>query len=105
MHKDVDMHFYLIEEGSTEKQEVNVGYFLNDKQYTNLMYYPDFIPPVAKYIREEGMRQGLKNPQVVADFTVGFNGDKKKVLVDPKTDLSKVKYKPGKALHWLKTNK
>ncbi|MDB3906761.1 HTTM domain-containing protein [Crocinitomicaceae bacterium] len=105
MYKDVDMHFYLIEEGSTEKREVNVGHFLNDKQYTNLMYYPDFIPPVARYIREEGIRQGLKNPQVVADFTVGFNGDKKRLLVDPKTDLAKVKYQPGETLRWLKTSK
>ncbi|MCR9174188.1 MAG: HTTM domain-containing protein [bacterium] len=105
MYKDVDMHFYLIEEGSSEKREVNVGYFLNDKQYTNLMYYPDFIPPVAKYIREEGIRQGLKNPQVVADFTVGFNGDKRKQLVDPQTDLAKVKYQPGSGLYWLKPRK
>ncbi len=105
MYKDVDMHFYLIEEGSTEKREVNVGYFLNDKQYTNLMYYPDFIPPVAQYIREEGIRQGMKNPRVVADFTVGFNGNKKRLLVDPNTDLSKVKYQPGEGLYWLKTSK
>ncbi|XOV68385.1 MAG: HTTM domain-containing protein [Fluviicola sp.] len=105
MYKDVDMHFYLIEEGSTEKREVNVGFFLNDKQYTNLMYYPDFIPPVAKYIKEEGIRKGLKNPQVVADFTVGFNGDKKINLVDPKLDLSKVKYQPISGLYWLKTRK
>lgn len=105
MYKDVDMKFYLIEEGSSEKRQVNVGSFLNDKQYTNLMYYPDFIPPVARYIREEGMRQELKNPQVVADFTVGFNGNRKKNLVDPKVDLSKVKYQSGEALYWLKSSK
>ncbi len=105
MYKDVDMHFYLIEEGSTEKREVNVGHFLNDKQYTNLMYYPDFIPYVARYIKEEGEKYGMKNPKVVADFKVGFNGDKKRALVDPKTDLSKVKYQSGEALYWLKERK
>lgn len=105
MYKDVDMHFYIQEDGSNEKQEVNVGSFLNDKQYTNLMYYPDFIPPVAKYIREEGKRLGLKNPKVFAEINVGFNGDKKRPLVDPKVDLSKVQYLSGRALYWLKPHK
>jgi len=105
MYKDVDMHFYLVEAGSNEKREVNVSYFLNDKQYTNLMYYPDFIPPVARYIREEGKRMGLKNPKVVADFYVGLNGEDKKRLVDPKVDLSKVKYTTGTGLYWLKKRK
>lgn len=105
MYKDVDMHFYVVEEGSDTKNEVNVGHFLNDKQYTNLMYYPDFIPPIAKYIKEEATRRGAKNPKVVADFMVGFNGDKKVPLVDPKTDLSSVEYIPGKYPDWLLPSK
>ena len=103
MYKDVDMHFYLIEVGETEKREVNPTFFLNDKQLTNLMYYPDFIPPVARYIKEEGIRKGLKNPKVVANFHVGFNGEKMKPLVPSAIDLSKVEYKPGDQLYWLKS--
>jgi hypothetical protein len=95
------MHFYLVDEGSAEKLEVNLGHFLNDKQYTNLMYYPDFIPPVAKYIQEEGIRTGLKNPKVVADFKVGFNGDPQQLLVDPETDLSQVEYVPHQNPAWI----
>jgi len=91
MYKEVDMHFYLLEEGSKEKLEVNVRNFLNDKQYTNLMYYPDFIPPISKYIKSEGQKRGLKNPKVVADFKVGFMGHKKIPLLDPSIDLSKLK--------------
>jgi hypothetical protein len=104
MYKDVDMHFYLVEEGSTEKREVNVQHFLNDKQYTNLMYYPDFIPYVAQYMKEEGEKYGVKNPKVVADFKVGFNGNKTRILVDPSIDLSQVKYKAGGRLYWLKAS-
>lgn len=105
MYKDVDMHFYLVEEGSTEKKEVNIGHFLNDKQYTNLMYYPDFIPYVAQYIKEEGIKYGMKNPKVVADFYVGFNGNEKRLLVDPNEDLTQIKYQMGEALYWLKPSK
>jgi hypothetical protein len=103
MYKDVDMHFYLVESGSTVKREVNLGHFLNDKQYTNLMYYPDFIPPVAQHIRKEGIKAGMKNPKVVADFNVGFNGEPKRPLVDPSVDLSRVKYESGTAVYWLKS--
>ena len=101
MYKDVDMHFYLVDEGSDKKLEVNVGFFLNDKQYTNLQYYPDFIPPVARYIREEGMRTGLKNPKVVADFLVGLNGRKKQHLVDPELDLTTIEFHSGKYPDWI----
>lgn len=104
MYKDVDMHFYLVEEGSTEKREVNVQHFLNDKQYTNLMYYPDFIPYVARYIKAEGEKFGMKNPKVVADFSVAFNGNKERILVNPSVDLSKVKYKAGDRLYWLRAS-
>lgn len=102
MYKDVDMHFFLIEKGKKERLEVNLGHFLNDKQYTNLMYYPDFIPELAKYIKREGLQQGLRDPKVVADFRVGFNGEAKKLLIDPKTDLSKVKYWTEETVCWLK---
>jgi len=105
MYKDVDMHFYIQEAGSDKKQEVNVRSFLNDKQYTNLMYYPDFIPPVAKYIQQEGKRLGLKNPKVFAEINVGFNGDQKMPLVDTTADLSNVEYLLGSRLYWLKSNK
>ena len=82
MYKEVDMHFYLIEEGKSEKLEVNVGHFLNDKQYTNLMYYPDLVPLVGAYISDEGRRRKLSNPDVVSTFYVGFNGRPSQLLFD-----------------------
>tara|TARA_B100000809_G_C15067124_1_gene504590 strand:- start:78 stop:1445 length:1368 start_codon:yes stop_codon:yes gene_type:complete len=101
MYKDPDMHFYLIEEGSEQKVEVNVGNFLNSKQYTNLIYYPDFIPTVAKYIKEEAIRRGMKNPKVVANFKIGFMGHSQTYLVNPETDLSQVEYLPLKSSSWI----
>lgn len=90
MYKESDMHFYLVEEGRTEKREVNVNSFLTQKQYTNLIYYPDLIPEVAKYIKKEGIRRGIKNPRVVADYKIGFMGGEKRYLVNPDTDLSQL---------------
>ncbi|MDG1477114.1 MAG: HTTM domain-containing protein, partial [Vicingaceae bacterium] len=101
MYKVPEMHFYLVEEDSDKKIEVNVGNFLTTKQYTNLIYYPDFIPPVANYIKEEGVRRGLKNPKVVADFEIGFMGYEKQYLFDPQLDLSKVSYKPFENSRWI----
>lgn len=91
MYKEVDMHFYLVEEGSESKLEVNVGNFLNSKQYTNLMYFPDFILPVANYIKEEGEKRGLINPKVVTDFNVGFMGHTMQPLINPKLNLASKK--------------
>ena len=101
MYKVPDMHFYLVEEGSDQKIEVNVGNFLTTKQYTNLIYYPDFIPPVAKYIKEEGIRRGLNNPKVVADFKIGFMGYQEQYLVNPDIDLTGVVYKPFENSDWI----
>lgn len=101
MYKVPEMHFYLVEEGSDQKMEVNVGNFLTTKQYTNLIYYPDFIPPVAKYIKEEGVRRGLKNPKVVADFEIGFMGYDKQYLVNSELDLSTVEYNPFENSDWI----
>ena len=93
--------FYLLEEGSDKRIGVNVGNFLNSKQYTNLIYYPDFIPTVAKYIKEEGVRRGLKNPKVVAEFKIGFMGHTKQNIVLPELDLSKITYKPFQNSEWI----
>ncbi len=101
MYKEPDMHFYLVEENSDQKKEVNVGNFLNTKQYTNLIYYPDFIPTVAKYIKEEAIRRGMKNPKVVADFKIGFMGGEKQHLLDQDLDLTKVTFKPFGKSDWI----
>ncbi|MBL4862655.1 MAG: HTTM domain-containing protein [Crocinitomicaceae bacterium] len=102
MFKDSDIHFYLIEEGSNQRREVNIGHFLTQKQYTNIVYYPDLIPEVAKYIKEEGVRRGMHNPKVVADFKIGFMGSEQQYLVDPETDLSKLEIHPFEHSTWIR---
>lgn len=102
MYKEVDMHWYLVQEGDSIKNEVNVGSFLSDKQYTNLMYYPDFIPSVAKYIKAEGDRRGLKNSKVVATFTSDLNGRGTQALLDSTLDLSTINFIPSQKNLWIK---
>lgn len=101
MFKDPDIHFYLSEEGSTKKTEVNIGNFLNSKQYTNLIYYPDFIPTVAKHIKEEGIKRGFKNPKVTANFKIGFMGHPSQFLVDPDLNLSQIEVHPFQNSSWI----
>ena len=101
MYKDPDMHFYLSEKGSDQKAEINVGNFLNQKQYTNLIYYPDFIPTVARHIKSEGLKRGFKNPVVTADFKIGFMGKEKVLLVNPNLDLSTIEWKPFENSDWI----
>jgi len=101
MYKNTEMKFHLIEEGNQVKREVNVGHFLTQKQYTNLLYYPDLIPQVASYIKKEGIRRGMVNPQVTADFSVGFMGNKQQYLFHPNLDLSQIKQHPFKNSMWI----
>jgi len=95
MLKEADIHFFIKNENG-EKYPVEVAKMLSPKQYNNLIYYPDLIPPIARRLKKEALKQGIANPQVVADFNVKFMGvHPKQPIVAPDTDLSRIKIHPS----------
>ena len=101
MYKMPDIQFYFTLQGSEQKQEINVANVLTDKQYTNLIYYPDFVPVVARHLKQELIKKGATNPKITADFKIGFMGHEMKPLFDPNLDLTTVQYHPHFKNDWI----
>ncbi len=104
MLKEADINFF-IKDNNDNKYPVPVNKMLSPKQYNNLIYYPDLIPPVAQALKKEALKQGITSPQVVADFNVKFMGvHPSKPLVSPDTDLSRVRNHPFLHSKWIMNN-
>lgn len=101
MLKEADIDFF-IKDNDGNKYPVEVAKMLSPKQYNNLTYYPDLIPPIARALKKEALKKGITNPQVVADFEVKFMGiHPKQAIVSPNTDLSRVSNHPFFHSKWI----
>ena len=105
MYKASDIKFFLYDSTTQNKMEINYRSFLTAKQYTNLIYYPDFIPTLAKYIKNEGIKKGFTDTKVVADFNIGFMGHPFQSIVNPNTDLSELNCSTIKHSKWINSLK
>lgn len=104
MLKEADINFF-IKDNNDNKYPVEVAKMLSPKQYNNLIYYPDLIPPVAQALKQQALKQGITSPQVVADFKVKFMGvHPAKPIVSPDTDLSRVRNHPFLHSKWIMIN-
>ena len=94
MLKKADIQFF-IKDKNGNKYPVPANKMLSPKQYNNLIYYPDLIPPIARAMKKQALAQGIAAPQVVADFKVKFMGvHPPRPIVSPDTDLSRVRNHP-----------
>jgi len=101
MLKEADIQFF-IKDNDGGKYPVEVSKMLSPKQYNNLIYYPDFIPPIARRLKEEALKQGIPEPEVVADFKVKFMGvHPSQPIVAPETDLSRVRVSAIRHSDWI----
>ncbi len=101
MLKEADIDFF-IKDNDGNKYPVPVNKMLSPKQYNNLIYYPDLIPPVAQALKKEALKKGITTPQVVADFNVKFMGvHPAQPIVMPDTDLSRVTNHPFLHSQWI----
>jgi hypothetical protein len=87
-YKNYDFKFYVYDPLTKDKYPVKIENMLTQKQYNNLGYYPEFIPPLAIMIKKEAILKGVENAEIRADFLVGFNDLPQKFIVDPNIDLS-----------------
>jgi len=102
MLKEADIDFF-IKDNEGNKYPVEVAKMLSPKQYNNLIYYPDLIPPIAQALQKEALKKGITTPQVVADFKVKFMGvHPAQPIVSPDADLSRVRNHPFRHSQWLK---
>ncbi|MEM0997451.1 MAG: HTTM domain-containing protein [Bacteroidota bacterium] len=102
MYKDFEMHWYMVDQaGQGPRYEVNLGGILTPKQYTALGYYPDLIPPMARYLKEDARRRGLSDPIIQVDFKSGLNGWGQQNLLDPTVDAATLVAHPLRRAEWI----
>ena len=53
MYKESQVNYFITNKETNEKYAVNISNMLTDKQYNNLLYFPDLVVPLAKKIKLE----------------------------------------------------
>lgn len=101
MHKEGNATFYLIDNISGGKTEIDNNQFLTSVQQDQMTTQPDMIIQYAqilsKYYKDKTFEYGGKkvkyeNFSVHADVRVSLNGRESQRFIKSDTDLSKVKY-------------
>ncbi len=101
VYKDFKIAFLLVDEESGISASLDPRQILTVKQYTNLGYYPELIIPVADNLRKAALLKGIKKPKIYVDYQVGFMALAFQYIVDPKQELSGLKYSPFRHSDWI----
>lgn len=101
MYKDFSITFILKDEERNISASLDPRTVLTEKQYTNLAYYPELIIPVMQNLRIAAINKGVKEPMIYVVYKVGFMGLPLQYIVDPKMELTKVKYSPFQHSSWI----
>ena len=93
--------FYIVDKANPEKRErVDKSKYLTNKQIRSVSAKPDFIWQFAQRLKNIYSEQG-KEIEVYVDSKVSVNGKKRKVLIDPETDLASVPWNHFSTNSWI----
>lgn len=101
VYKEFKIRFLLKDEEKGIEAMLDPRTVLTIKQYTNLGYYPELILPVADNLRYAAIEKGVLDPKIFVDYKVAFNGLASQYIVDPNTELSRLKYSPIRHSSWI----
>ena len=92
MYKDSSFQYFITDNSSGKKYAVDATKMLTNKQYNNLLYYPDLIVPLAKKIQLEASENfGIKSAKITCEYKTKFMGKNEQLLFSPELDLTKIK--------------
>ncbi len=92
MYKESQVNYFITNKETNEKYTVNISNMLTDKQYNNLLYFPDLVVPLAKKIKlEADQKFKIKDAKITCEYKTAFMGTNEQLLFSPKLDLSKIK--------------
>ena len=91
MEKAGTVFFYVTDQKTGNKGEVNNCDFLTPTQEKMMSTQPDLILQYAQIIKKEVESRGLKNPIINAEVYVTLNGSRSKLFIDPKVNLLTLK--------------
>lgn len=99
--KQVNVTYYFQENAESPKQKINIGRIINTMQINFLGQHADMIYKFSQYLHKRLLKETGKDLIITADIFVSMNGREPARLVDPETNLAKVKYSPFKDPEWV----
>ena len=75
--------------------------FFTSKQVAAAASKPDMIWQMAKWMKKHYSKQGIEDVEIYANTSVSLNGSTRHPIIDPDTDLTKVKWQPFKHSKWI----
>jgi hypothetical protein len=101
VYKDFKIEYILKDDNTGIEARLDPRTVLTVKQYTNLGYYPELIIPVANNLRMAAIVKGIKAPKIFVDYQVAFMNLPMQYCIDPKVELSTLKYSPTRHSDWI----
>lgn len=96
-----EVSFILKDPGSGKEGEINYRSMVNNVQVQSMLYDPRMIRHFARWVHEQGIKNGLPNTEVYAKIKFGYNGRPPQYFVNPDVNLAGVEYSPFKKLDWV----
>ncbi len=100
MEKAGTAFFYVIDSESGKRIEVNNRDYLSMNQEKMMATQPDMLVQYAHQLKNIYIKEGIKEPKIVADVFVNLNGRGSKKFIDPNVDLGKEK-NTWRAKNWI----
>lgn len=88
MEKAGTTFFFVREKGTSKESEISNCDYLTPMQEKMMSTQPDMMIQYAKFLKEESKKQGIKNPEIVAEAYVTLNGTPSQLMVNKSIDLS-----------------
>lgn len=96
--------FFFVREKHTGKEiEISNSDYLTPMQEKMMATQPDMLINYAHFLKQEFLKNGIKDPEIVVESYVTLNGKGSRLIVDKSTDLSleEDNFKPKK---WIIAN-
>lgn len=96
-----ELIFTLKDPVSGKVGDINFRTMVNNVQIQAMLYDPRMIRTFARWVHEQGVKNGIPNAEVYAKVKFSYNGRAPQYFVNPDLDMAKVDYDPFKRLTWV----
>ena len=90
IEKRAHIEFYTTETNTSKTHIIILRHYLTKQQQLMMSTQPDMILQFAHFIKEQFQKQGITNIAVTAECYATLNGNKGRLLIDPKANLAEI---------------
>ncbi len=101
-HRDyTEMKFTVVDYTNKRLMDLDPAEYLTYAQMQTLILDPKMIYQMATFLGNDARKKGISGAGVRAAVKVKFNGRSEQYIVNPETDLMKIKYNPFDLRNWV----